>query len=38
MVEFLRLQYQMSRVSLEQLNKLVEQGRISQEDFDFITQ
>lgn len=38
MVNFLRLQYQMGRVSLEQLNKLVEQGKISQEDFNFITQ
>ena len=36
MVNFLKLQYKMGRITIEQLEALVVQGRILQEDLDFI--
>ena len=37
MINFLRIQYQIGRISIQQLNDLVDQGRITQEEYNFIT-
>ncbi len=36
MVNFLKLQYQLGRISEEQLDRLVEMGRITQEELEEI--